>query len=56
MRSVDQGKHETAIEAFYRLQARGPFSVKPDLQYINGTGGRPRAHTLIATVRVALEF
>ncbi len=47
---------ETALEVFYRFQARPWAWVKPDLQYILSPGGRSRPGALALGIRVGVQF
>jgi porin len=45
------GRFETAIETFYRIQLRPGLAIKPDLQYIANPGGQRAPDALAVTVR-----
>ena len=48
---------ETAIEAFYKLQATGAISLKPSLQYVLSPGGDPTVDdALVGILRVEIAF
>lgn len=49
--------HETALEAFYRLQLTPWLSLKPDLQFIRHPGGDASLDdALVATLRVEVAY
>ncbi|HEY7115259.1 MAG TPA: carbohydrate porin [Tepidisphaeraceae bacterium] len=50
------GRFETSYEAFYRIQVRPWFAVKPDLQYIANPGGKGTPDALALTVRLEVHF
>jgi porin len=49
-------EYEASYEAFYRIQIKEWFAIKPDLQYIANPGGRGTSDALALTLRFEIHF